>query len=329
MIGIFKQKNPANIILLLVFGVLIKLPMFTRPYRPVVNGDEAVFYKEILRFLEPAGNNNPVVYPIVAFGFLFLQAMILTQFVNNQRMMNRSNYFPGMAYMLITSLLPEWNYFSAPMIVNTLFLFILSALFRIYNQEQAKGSIYNIGLALGVAAFVFLPSLTFVIWVLLALMVMRPFRINEWVLCLLGITTPFYFYAVFLFIKDQWNWSSLVPSLSLGFPAVSQSAWLAGSVFLLTIPFLTGGYYVQDNLRRMLIQVRKGWSLILLYLLVATCVPFVNSTGDFVNWVMAAVPFAAFHACTYMYATFRIFPLLLFWLTIAFVVGYQYYGPGW
>lgn len=329
LIGIFRQKNPVNIILLLVFGVLIKLPMFTRPHVPVMQGDEAVFYIEILNFLSPAGKSNPVVYPIVAFAFLFIQALMLTQFVNNQRMMNRSNYFPGMAYLLITSLLPEWNYFSAPMIVNTLLLFILSALFRIYNQEQAKGSIYNIGLALGVAAFIFLPSLTFILWVLLALMVMRPFRINEWILCLLGVTTPFYFYAIYLFITDQWSWSALVPVLSLGLPLVKQSAWLAGSVFLLTIPFLTGGYYVQDNLRRMLIQVRKGWSLILLYLLVAMFVPFVNSSDNFGNWVMAAVPFAAFHACTYMYATFRIFPLLLFWLSVAFVIGYQYYGPGW
>jgi hypothetical protein len=31
------------------------------------------------------------------------------------------------------------------------------------------------------------------------------------------------------------------------------------------VPFLTGGYFIQDNLRRMLIQIRKGWSLILLY----------------------------------------------------------------
>jgi hypothetical protein len=329
VIGIFKQKNPANIILLLIFGVLIKLPMFLDPHVPVLSGGEGIIFREIMEFLAPAGKSSPVVYPLVAFGFLFLQSLMLTQFINAQRMMNRSNYFPGMAYLLITSLLPEWNFFSAPMIVNTLLLFILAALFRIYNQENAKGSIFNIGLALGVAGFVFAPSLVFLVWVLLALMVMRPFRINEWILCLLGITTPFYFYAIYLFITDQWDWAHLLPSFTIGFPAVRQSAWLAGSVFLLTIPFLLGGYYVQDSLRRMLIQVRKGWSLLLLYLLVAVCVPFVNNSDNFENWVMAAVPFAAFHAATYMYATFRVLPVLLFWLTVAFVVGYQYYGPGW
>jgi hypothetical protein len=104
---------------------------------------------------------------------------------------------------------------------------------------------------------------------------------------------------------------------------------MAGSVFLLTVPFLIGSYYVQDNLRKMLIQVRKGWSLVLLYLLVAILVPFVNNSDSFANWVMAAVPFAAFHGCTYLYSGFRIVPVLFFWITVAFVIGFQYWGPGW
>ena len=104
---------------------------------------------------------------------------------------------------------------------------------------------------------------------------------------------------------------------------------MAGSTFLLAVPFLAGGYYVQDNLRRMLIQVRKGWSLLLLYLLGAIFVPFVNSTDTFENWVMAAIPFAAFHACTYLYSTYKILPLLLFWLSVFYVLAYQYIGPGW
>jgi len=327
VIGIFKQKNPANILLLLVFGVLIKLPMFLHPHVIVPREQDGLLFKEILKLIEPGSRS--LLYPVLAFGLLFLQAIMLTRFINTQRMMNRPNYFPGMSYMLITSLLPEWNYFSAPLIVNTILLFVLSGLFRIYNQQNARGTIFNIGLALGIASFLFFPSLTFIIWILLALMLMRPFRLNEWILCLVGITTPFYFYAIYLFITGQWSWTHLLPYFSVSMPSVTQSAWLAGSAFLLAVPFLAGGYYVQDSLRRMLIQVRKGWSLLLLYLLGAIFVPFVNSTDTFENWVMAAIPFAAFHSCTYLYATLRILPLVLFWTTVAFITGYQYYGPGW
>ena len=329
MIGIFKQKNPANIFLLLVFGILIKLPMFLNPHQPLAREEDGILFKEILKWLEPAGTGYPKLYPFLAFGLLYIQALILNRFINSQRMISKPTFFPGMAYLLITSLFPEWNYFTAPLIVNTILLFILSGLFNIYNQPQAKGAVYNIGLGLGIASFLFFASVSFIIWILLALMVMRPFRLNEWILCLVGLTTPFYFYAVYLFITGQWSWSGVLPHFSIGLPAIQQSSWLAGSAFLLVLPFLAGGYYVQDSLRRMLIQVRKGWSLLLLFLLGSIFVPFVNSTDTFENWVMAAIPFAAFHACTYLYATRRILPLLLFWLSVAFILGYQYWGPGW
>lgn len=329
MIGIFKQKGPSNIFVLLVFGLLIKLPMFRHPYVPPLREEDGILFKALLSFLRPTADSFPALYAILAFTFLYLQAIILNNFINQQRMTARPTWFPGMAYILLTSLFPEWNYLTPPLLVNTILLFVLWSLFNTYNKQQVRGSIYNIGLALGIASFIFFPSITFFVWILLALGVMRPFRINEWMICLLGLTTPFYFYAIYVFITSEWNWSELWPHFSVGLPALAKSPWLAGSAFLLVVPFLLGGYHVQDSLRRMLIQVRKGWSLLLLFLLGAIFIPFVNSTDSFENWVMAVIPLAAFHASAYLYANLRIIPVLLFWLSVAFILGYQYGGPGW
>lgn len=329
MIGVFKQKTPANILILLFFGLLIKLPMFLYPHVVSLQTKDGILYHGIIKFLQPAAKSTPVIYPLLAFALMFTQAISLTKLINDHRMMNRSNYLAAMSYMLITSFFPEWNYFSAPLIINSILIIVLGWLFRIYNQPKAKGSIFNIGLAIGISSFIFFPSITFLIWVLFALMIMRPFRVNEWLLCLLGVTSPYYFYAIYLFLSDQWKTGKILPYIGVHMPSLAQSIWLAASALLLMIPFLTGGYFVQDNLRRMLIQVRKGWSLVLLYLLVAIFVPFVNTSNTFENWVMSAVPFAAFHACTYFYPNKKLFPLILFWVSVAFVVVYQYWGPGW
>ncbi|MES1215412.1 MAG: hypothetical protein ABUT20_07845 [Bacteroidota bacterium] len=329
MIGIFKQKSPVNFLLLLLFAVLIKLPMFLHPHLVSRHKGDSILYSAFIDFLEGKAVNFPSIYPLIAFTLLFLQSVILIRIINSHRMVNWTGYVPGMAYILVTSLFPEWNYLSAPLIVNTILLLALSGLLKIYNQQNAKSTIFNIGLALGIAIFIFFPSFIFSFWILLGLMVMRPFRLNEWVLYLVGITTPFYFYAIYLFISDQWSWQHLWPHFSVGLPLLKQSAWQAGSAFLLVVPFLAGGYFVQNNLRRMLIQVRKGWSLFLLYLLAAFLVPMISAGDTFEDWIMCAIPFAAFHACTYLYSTLRIFPLLIFWLTVAYVLAYQYYGPGW
>lgn len=329
MIGIFKTKSPVNIILLLVFGVLIKLPLFLQPHVPVLQKENGVFFNWILEFLSETGTANPFLYSFLAYTLLFLQAIMITRFINSQRMTNKATYFPGMAYLLITSLFPEWNLFSAPLIINTILLLVLSSLFKTYNQPSAKSSIYNIGLALGISTFIFFPSITFIFWILLSLVIMRPFRLNEWVLCIVGLTTPFYFYAAYLIINNDWSWNNIWPYFEISLPYVKQSVWLAGSAFLLVVPFLIGSYYVQDNLRKVLIQVRKGWSLLLLYLVGSLFIPFVNNSDSLENWVIVAIPFAAFHARAYLAVPFRLFPLMLFWLSIAFIIGYQYFGPGW
>jgi hypothetical protein len=329
VIAIFKQKNPANLLILLIAGAFIKMPMFMKPHPAVFRPADGILFEGIINLFSSTAKANPIFYPLLTFALLFFQAILLNRFINSQRMMSKPTYLAGLAYLLITSLLPEWNYFSAPLLCNTILLFILSALFGIYNKPNVRGTIFNIGLALGVSGFLFISSLTFIIWILLALAVMRPFRLNEWLICILGITTPFYFYAIYTVLNGIWSWQEFVPQITLGFPSLKQSAWLSGSVFLIMVPFLTGGYYVQENLRRMLINVRKGWSLLLLYLLAALLLPFVNSSDTFENWIMAMVPMAAFHGYTYFYSKWRIYPLILVWITIAFILGYQYYGPGW
>ncbi len=268
MTGIFKTKNPANFFLLLVLAIVLKLPLFYTSSFDLPKTDDDVLYQSLLSFLNSKTKIFPKLYPFLSLLLLFTQALMFNSFINRQKMTGRQTFLPAMSYLLLTSLLPDWNYFSAPLLVNTIFIFILSSLFQIYNNEKAKGIIFNAGFAGGVAVFLYFPSLLFGIWMLLALMIMRPFKINEWILCIVGISTPFYFYGIYLFIRDQWSWGALFSTLHIKLPSIAQSLWLAISVFLIVVPFLMGAFYVQDNLRKMLIQVRKGWTILLLYLLV-------------------------------------------------------------
>jgi hypothetical protein len=312
-------------------GILIKLPMFTNPAPPPVLAENAaILYREIVLFLRSASKNEGVLFAVITYIFLFTQALQLNSLINRNRMMQRLNFLPAAAYLVITSLMPEWNRFSAPLLVNTLVLFIFAGLFRISNQYTIKVTVYNIGVAVGIASFIFFPSIILFLWLVFALLVMRSVRMNEWMICLLGVTTPYYFYAAYLFFSDKWSWQHFLQPINIALPSPGQSLWLAIGSILLVIPFLIGGYFVQENLRKMLIQVRKNWSLMLIYLLFGLFIPFLNNTAEgFENWILIVVPFAAFHACTYLYPPQRWIPVVIFWLSITFILVYQYGGPGW
>ena len=92
------------------------------PHVPIVRQSDGILYEAIVDFFNGMAGTSPIMYPVLAFILLITQAIMITRFINNQRMMNKPNYLAGIAYLLITSLLPEWNYFSSPLICNTILL---------------------------------------------------------------------------------------------------------------------------------------------------------------------------------------------------------------
>ena len=205
-------------------GILIKLPIFTDPAPPPEPAENAaILYREAVIFLRSAGKNQGFLFSVITYFFLFTQALQLNSLINKNRMMQRLNFLPATAYLVITSLMPEWNHFSAPLMVNTLVLVIFSGLFNISHQQFIKGTVYNIGVAVGISSFLFFPSIILFFWLVFALLVMRSVRLNEWLICLLGVTTPYYFYAAYLFFSDKWSWQHLFQPINIALPAPGQS----------------------------------------------------------------------------------------------------------
>ncbi|MEI6946204.1 hypothetical protein V9K67_03310 [Paraflavisolibacter sp. H34] len=324
MIALFKQKSPANIILLLIFGMLIKLPVFFTARNIVATDQDGKLYHYFLS-LFAGGGGNGFTCAFIAFLLLYSQAMMVNYLVNEQRMTTRQTFLPAMSYLLITSLLPEWNILSAPLVAATLIIWAFIRLFRLYNLPIANGPVFNLGLLMGISSFIYFPSAAFACCMILGLLILRPFRVNDLILLVLGVLTPYYFYAVYLFLSDRLLLENLFPQVRLQVPALKRTVWLTVSAVLLAVPFFLGGYYVQVHLRKMLIQVRKNWALLLLYLLLALLVPFINTENSFHNWVLVAAPFAAFHASAYLYPQRRHLPTLLFALTLCYIL-YQQYG---
>jgi hypothetical protein len=328
VIFLFKQKSPANIILLLIFGLLIKLPIFLYPKEVVATENDGRLYHALLEGINPAGN-GALLASVIAFILLYVQALMINYLVNEYRMTTRQTYLPAMAYLMITSLLPEWSVLSAALVSNLFIILIFTTLFRLYNQTGVNSKIFNVGLLAGLTSFIFFSSLLFALAIILGLMILRAFRLNEFFLLLMGAATPYYFYAAYLFLTDRFVAADFFPEVYLQVPQLQRSLWLVGSTLLLAIPFLIGGYFIQAQLRKMLIQARKNWSILLLFLLLAFGVPFVNSTSSFHTWILTAAPFAAFHACAYLYPVRKWLPLFIFFATLMFIISQQFLTTAW
>lgn len=324
MTGLFKQKNSANTLILLIYGLVLKFGIFLHPLGPLVQPDDHFLYTWLIGFLQPM-HLGPTVYSLFAFLLLYSQALLFNRICNAQKMTARPNYLTAMAYMLITSLIVEWNYFSAPLLINSLLIWVFYRFNTLYNSNKPGTVIFNIGLIMGVVTLLYQPAIVFSLFVLMALFIIRAFRIQEWLIALLGITTPYYFLGILLYLSNQWEWRKLQPNISFSLPPMPSSFYITVSIILLVLPFIAGGYFVQNNLSKMFIQVRKSWSLLLVCLIISMLIILVNGGNNYVNWLLCVVPLAAFHGAAYFYSSSRWFPQFLHWLIFGWAMYINYW----
>lgn len=324
MIGIFKQKASTNALILFIYALVLKFSLFLHPFPPVLHSEDNYLYRFILNVLNSLFGGSALPYSILSFVILFAQATLLNSICNYHKMLPRANFLPGMCYILITSLLPDWGHFSAPLLVNSILIWCWYRMVSLYNSPSPVTSIFNIGVLLGFATLLYIPTIAFLLLLFFALLIMRPFRVQEWFVGFIGFTSPFYFLVLILYFTHQLQWKNLVPHISFTFPAFPASVWIIAAMSLLVLPFIIGGIFVQNNLNKMLIHVRKSWSLLLAFLVTGIFVIIINKAGSYENWIVTAMPFAVFHSAAYYYSQNKVLAGVLHWLcfSVAIVIDY-------
>jgi hypothetical protein len=321
--GIFKANNPNNNFLLFLYGLVIKLPLFLYPQLPRLQLSDGILYKSFAGWMINNLGNTPVIFSLISFLLLFLQAISFNKLVNDQRMLQKPNYLTGMGYLLITSLFSDWFALSAALMANTILIWVWSRLSTLNNNTSAKTTIYNIGLVIGLAAFFYQPAIVFVLLFIAGMAITRPFRLNEWLIGLMGILTIFYFYAAWLFIGGGWKKYKL-PQLDVAIPSFHETRWALTGLILVLLTMLLGIFFIQSNMRRQIVQTRKSWQLIYLYLVVAAFVPFLNS-NSFNSWILVAVPASLIMAAAFFYPDKKWFAALMHWGMVAVSVAIAYF----
>jgi len=322
--GTFKANNPINTFLLLIYGILLKLPMFLHPVKPLPQQTDGFLFKQLLLQLNPVSDKLPAVYPVITFLLLFIQAITFNQLANVQKLMQKPNYLTGMAYLLITSMFKEWNVLSAPLIVSSLLVWVWARMSALNQAKSPMGTLFNIGVVIGLSTFLYFPSIAFAALIIFGLIVIRPFKLSEWIISLFGIITPYYFLLSYVFLTDKWKGYKL-PGFTISLPKFYDNAWALAAIIIVLFATAIGLIFIRKNFLRQLVQTRKSWNLVFLYFLVALFIPFINATHSFEYWILCGIPLSAFVGAAFFYPQVKWFPRLLHWLMVAFVIAFFYF----
>jgi hypothetical protein len=104
----------------------------------------------------------------------------------------------------------------------------------------------------------------------------------------------------------------------------NYKVWGAFVVALLF--FVTGWFMLQRTFNKMLIQGRKIWSAVAVYVLVAMLIPFFSATFSPGYWVLAILPLSLFAGNVFWTVTNNTFANAIHILVLAYVIIMQYFS---
>jgi len=296
VIRLFRSGNPYTILLLVIYTLLIKAFFIFHPSLPQAHAADGFLFNALEYRLTGIFHDRAGWFVLLTMALLFTQAISLNRIVRETRLLPRATYLPAMSYLLITTFFKQWNVFSAALIVNTLMLWALPQMIGLYNKNSAKETVFNIGFIIGVASLVYFPAIIFLLLIWMVLVISRPFRPAEWLLAILGMACPFYFVGAYLFLTDRISLFVKIPFAGLSYPKLPQEYFALTAMALILILFIFSLYKIQQGYFKTLIQVRKGWIILLAYCVVAVIASFINKAFSINMWIMSVVPFAAFMA---------------------------------
>lgn len=323
MVALFKDRSPVAIIWLVLLSIVVHSQLIL--FLPVVKAgnEDGVFSILLNRYLSAL---NPVIviclYHLIVIG----QALRLNFLFSDHKMYSRPNYLAAMAYILLTGIFPEWSALTPALLDNILVIWLFAETVKLYNANNPKSLIFNIGLLIGVSVILYQPSALLILIAFFALLVVRPFVVTELFILMMSIITPFYFLFSWLYLTDRFpSISRYIPNWQLNLPDTSPTPVFFITVGLILIILFIGLFYWQSESRRLLIHVRKNWIVLLVMLLIMLPIPFINERAGIDSLLLWAVPASPFIAKGFLAPKRNVLPNIMFWslLLLALVKNWQ------
>ncbi len=314
MIGYFKERNSFQVPALLFLTLVLKLALVYHPHTDLVSRPGGLLApwldKAVLPRLQPA-------FLVVLSGIIIFFSALFANFqLSAGRMFSRHNLLVALSIVLFTSLFPSTNQLSATTLLLPVLVLLFQQITRLYNAPKPRPVIVNIGIIMGAGYLLYHPFIWLLPCCFISLGSMRPFKLAEWLLLLVGFVTPAYFILSYEFLTGHWHPQKhlLYWNFYRSFPAVKITQWISIAVALIWLAAATLEW--QKQIRRMLIQNRKNWYQLIfmgLFILPMAIIPVGNGAEAV---TLLAFPAGSFAANAFASQEKSLGSLLLFWLII-------------
>lgn len=298
MLSIFKSNNPAVVLVYIFCLILFRLCLLWL----AVNDSTGFLHTEplsasLFSFLKNLSQNQVLLSTFLSALLSFVQAILVNNIVNSNKMTARKNYAAGAVFIVFSSFFTS-NLFMTPALLSLTFVLLaIGRLFSLVKKEKANGDIFDLGFFISIAALFYFPSIALVLFAYIGLAIVRSFNYREWLIVLTGFTAPLFVVFVFYF------WNDITPSLLPDLMNQPGRDWLVLPVFTVSdklmmsaLAFCTiaGLFFLPGSLHSSLIQLRKFANILVVFTVFVLLAALLQQTVRLSHGILLAFPLSLF-----------------------------------
>lgn len=201
MLNIFRTNQIITGVLLLPYIVLLYASVFILDSTPPTIESSGIFSDWVYNQL--AGNT--LLSNIIAIVLIWLQSFLINAIALKHRLQNDFTLFPGLFYILLCSLLPDFLYLSPVLMGNTFFIIALGQTMECYKKNSVADRIFLVGFWLGIAGLFYFSFNLLIFWAIVGLSSLRAFRLKEVLQVVFGLLTVFILTGTYYFWVGEFD----------------------------------------------------------------------------------------------------------------------------
>jgi hypothetical protein len=234
-------------------------------------------------------------------------------------------------FVVLSACTPGLLWLNPQLIAGIFLLGALHLLLGTYRMDKAFGSVFNAGILIGIAALFYLPSIVFLLFAIVCIILLRPFIWREWIILILGSTVAPIYAGVYYFWNEKL--SSMTHEIIVN-PIVNRD-------FFLKLPveyyFLTGmtGLMLFVSAGRFLsgagtstLKTKKGISVMVWFLVFSLLAVLPAQNNAVAGITFAIYPIALFASNYFLVARRLWLAETIFILLILSIAVSYFIGPG-
>ncbi len=199
MIKLFRTNQFVVNILLPFYVLLVRFPVFfTESVESNVSGG---FGWQLLGL--DSWNVASLLGILLAGSLIGLHGLLINIIEYQFKLSGELTLVPGICYILLASAIPESFYFSPLLIAIFFLLLAIHQMFECYKQYSPAVHIFNIGFWLSISYLFYSSIIIYILFAILALVIIRNFKAKELLMLLIGFLTPLALVAVYSFWRDE------------------------------------------------------------------------------------------------------------------------------